>query len=253
MQAQAICLRASQNAKGGGIAYGSGMTAIAGEGLNVVLEDLKLNRNLQVNRVTQTITVTPGAYGPFLLEADYLRTYDLFYPLPAAGGGLSSSSTQFLTSVTMSQFDAEFKSPAISNYPYEYANDLSTQAQTWSGTPQQSTLTSAGQMFIYPQSSGSIVLTHRYFKNQPDIINPATSIQVPWFPFTKYLIFATTSYVMLTTGDDRQKSYEEQAEAMLRPHLIMEGDEQQAVHNVELDPRRFKFRSGLRPTKAQPL
>ena len=249
MQASAICLMASRIAKGG-----AGMVSIAGQWLNLVLEDLKLNKNLKVNRVTQSITVQPGVYGPFALEADYLRTYDLFYPLPVAGGGTASSMTQFLTPVTMAQFDAEFKSPSISNYPYEFATDLSTQAQVWSGGSQGSgTLTSAGQLFVYPQSSGTIVMTHRYMKDQPDMATPETSTQAPWFEYTEYLITATAANMMGVTGDDRFAQYRQMAQDMLRPHLIMEGDEQEAVHSVDLDPRRFKFKRGLKPTKASPL
>lgn len=249
MQASAICLMASRIAKGG-----AGMVSIAGQWLNLVLEDLKLNKNLKVNRVTQSITVQPGVYGPFALEADYLRTYDLFYPLPVAGGGTASSMTQFLTPVTMAQFDAEFKSPSISNYPYEFATDLSTQAQVWSGGSQGSgALTSAGQLFVYPQSSGTIVMTHRYMKDQPDMATPETSTQAPWFEYTEYLITATAANMMGVTGDDRADEFREKAKDMLRPHLIMEGDEQEAVKSVELDPRRFKFKRGLKPTKASPL
>ncbi|HLZ08310.1 MAG TPA: hypothetical protein VKT80_06980, partial [Chloroflexota bacterium] len=203
------------------------------------------NRDLKVNRVTQTLVVQPGTYGPFNLESDYLRTYDLWYPLPTSGGGTSSSMTQFLTPITMEQWDAEFKSTSISNYPYEFATDLSTQAQTSSG--------SAGVIWIYPMTSGQINLTHRYMKNQPDIPNPSTSTTVPWFPYTQYLINATAAYMMAVTGDDRKPEYVAECENMLRPHLIMQGDEQQTVHEIKLDPRHFKFKRGLKPTKASPF
>jgi hypothetical protein len=250
MQAKQICLLANQIAKGAA----TGMVAIAGQWLNLVLEDLKLNKDLKVNRVTQSITVQPGLYGPFPLEADYLRTYDLFYPLPTSGGGTSSSMTQFLVPITMEQFDAEFKSPSISNYPYEFATDLSTDAQVWTGgTPGSGTKTSAGSLFIYPQTSGAITMTHRYMVNQPDIPAPETSNVTPWFPYTEYLITATAAGMMGVTGDDRSDAYRARAQDMLRPHLIMEGDEQKAVHNIVLDPRRFHFHRGLKPTKASPF
>jgi hypothetical protein len=80
------------------------MVALAGQYLNLVLEDLKLNRDLKVNRVTQTLNVNAGTNGPFPLESDYLRTYDMFYPLQGPNG-----ETQFLTPITMEQYDAEFK------------------------------------------------------------------------------------------------------------------------------------------------
>ena len=249
MQAKQICLLASREAKGG-----TGMIAIAGQYLNLVLEELKLVRNLKVNRVTQSVVVQPGLYGPFALESDYLRTYDLWYPLPAAGGATSSSMTQFLVPITMEQFDAEFKSPSISNYPYEFATDLSTGAQVWSGgSPGAGSLTSAGQLFIYPQTSGQIALTHRYMKNQPDILAPETSIAAPWFAYSDYLVVATAGRLMGVTGDDRADAYRARSETMLRPYLIEEGDEQQAVHELKLDPRRFHFHRGLKPTKASPF
>lgn len=250
MQAAQICLLASQIAKGG-----TGMVKIAGQFLNLVLEDLKLVRDLKINRVTQMVTVTPAAsYGPFNLEADYLRTYDMFYPLPVSGGGTQSSMTQFLVPITMEQFDAEFKSPSISNYPYEFATDLSTDAQVWSGGSQGvGTLTVPGVFFIYPQTSGSISVTHRYMRNQPDISAPETSTVTPWFPYTQYLINATAAYMMGVTGDDRKPEFVAECNQMLAPYLIQEGDEQQAVHRVKLDPRTFKFRSALRPTKSSPF
>lgn len=74
LPASQICLLASQMAKGG-----TGMVSQAGQFLNLVLEDLKLNFNLKVLRVTQQIVAVNGTYGPFALEADYLRTYDLFF------------------------------------------------------------------------------------------------------------------------------------------------------------------------------
>lgn len=405
MQAKDICLLISRAAKGG-----TGMVAIAGQMLNLVLEDLKLNKNLKVNRVTQSVVVQSGTFGPFNLEADYLRTYDMFYPLQGPNG-----MTQFLTPVTMEQLDAEFKGTQAANYPYEFATDLSTQAQAatvtpgpvgvnavslvsagagylgipaiafigggagaaatvtlqlvgavasavgagyssgdlltaiggtftrpaivraltiggitsyavvdggaytvlpgvpaivggvnvtqpiamtggtgtgasftayWGvnaptltangvyttvplvvpvgGTPTTAgqflatigtiggTVALPGQFYIYPQSNGQITLTHRYMKNQPDLVTPETSTSVPWFAFTEYLIEAASALMMGITGDDRKKQFEDRATEILRPHLIMEGDEQQTVQTVRLDPRHFKSNRGARPTKANP-
>ena len=250
MQAKDICLLASRIAKGG-----TGMVAIAGQCLNLVLEDLKLVRNLKVNRVTQVLTLTPAQqYGPFNLEQDYLRTYDMFYPLPTSGGATSSSETQFMVPITMEQMDAEFKSPSIADYPYEFSTDLSTQAQTWSGgSPGVGTMTSPGVFYIYPQTSGNITITHRYMKDQPDLVAPETSTTIPWFSHTQYLITATAATMMGVTGDDREAEYVGKADKLLAPDLIQEGDEQQAIHRVKLDPRTFKFRRGLKPTKASPF
>ena len=251
MIASDIVLLACQIAKGPGMVY------IGGQMLNLVLEDLVLNRDLQVNRVTQIINVTPGTYGPFPLEADYLRTYDLFYPIPTTSAGGTQPQggiTQFLASITMQQWDAEFKDPSVSNYPYERATDLSVEAQTWSGVPGQSTLLSAGQLWIYPQSSGNITLTHRYMLKRDSIANPSTSTAEPWFRYSEYLVNAVAAKMMGITGDDRQGQYEQLAENQLRPYLIMgSNDEQQAVHRIELDSLHFRPNRGLRPVKSYPF
>jgi hypothetical protein len=210
-----------------------GYTVQGGQYLNIVLRELWMHRDLKVNRVTQSISVTANANGPFNLEADYARTYDLFY--------LQNNLPYFLHPVEMETYDAEFKDPSISNFPYEYATDLSTQAQIASG--------STGQIFIYPQSSGLIVLTHRYMVKQPDITAPETSPVTPWFEDQDYLIKATAYRLFDITDDSRRESFASSLTEMLRTHLIMQGDEQPIVHAVKLDPRRFHGNRSVRPTK----
>lgn len=229
------------------------MSALAGQYLNLVLEDLVLNNELKMNRVTTTITATSGTYGPFALEAAYLRTYDIFYEIPGVGGSTASSQTLFLNPVTMEQFDAEFKSPTQTNYPYEWASDTSTDAQVWSGGANGSgSMTSAGNLFIYPASSGVLTLTHRYMKKQPSLASPDQSPLEPWFPYSLYLITATAAHMMGETGDARADAYFVKAQAMLKPYLIESGDEQQTVRAVRMDPRHFRFNRSIKPTKMYP-
>lgn len=391
------------------------MVAIAGEMLNLELQELKLVRNLKVNRVTTTLNVAAGSNGPFTLPADYLRTYDMFYPLQTPSG-----MTQLLNPITMEQYDEEWKGVQVANYPYEYATDLSTDAiaatsivvpgdqvasvnildpglgywtppllafggpgagaaagaflglqaflfiiaggagytvgdvltpvggifttpgtlrvmqavagavftldvltpgayiavpgvqnsgfgvkftdlvplsggtgvgataaLVWGvfdavmasggagytaaptvtgslgGPPSipavfTSSLTvggttpGAGQLYIYPQSLGALPITHRYMKNQPDIVNPSTSTEVPWFPNQSYLVKKTATMMMGISGDARYDSWLAQSEEMLRPYLIQQGDEQQTVQSIRLDPRHFKTPRGVRPTKDNP-
>lgn len=212
------------------IAKAPGFVQQGGQSLNLVLQDLAMHRDLKINRTTSTIAVTPTSNGPFLLETNYLRTYDLFY----SQNGLP----YFLYPVATKDYDAEFKAPSVANYPYEFSTDLSPQ-------------TSGGQglLYIYPQSSGTLSLTHRYMIQQSDILSPETSTTVPWFPNTDYLIHATAYRMMRITDDDRYSAYVAEAEQMLRIHLIMEGDEQAVVKSVSLDPRRFHTRRTSKPTK----
>jgi hypothetical protein len=244
MQSSAICLLISQIAKGQ-----TGMIAIAGQCLTLVLEDLKRVRDLEMNRVTIFPFVIPaGTNGPILLPADYLRPYDLSYPLQTPMG-----MTQFLAKITMEQWDAEFKAIQTANYPYEFATDVSTAAQTWvPGPAGTGTMTSAGQMFIYPQSNAQINATFRYFMDQPDIAAPETSTVIPWFPHTKYLVTAGAATMMGITGDSRKAEFEAEAEKMLAPYLIQQGDEQRAVQEVKLDPRRFRSGKYAKPIKTMP-
>lgn len=204
-----------------------------GQYLNIVLQDLWMHYDLKVNRVTQPLVVQAGTNGPFILEVDYARTYDMFY--------LQNGLPYFLHPVSAEEFDQEFKDPSISNYPYEYQTDLSTQAQVASG--------STGWVYIYPQSSGQITLTHRYMVQQPDIPTPQSSSLVPWFSDIDYLVKATAVRLFDITGDDRRESFMKSCADMLRTHLIMEGDEQAIVKSVKLDPRVFRGNRSVRPTK----
>src|SRR5580765_1690055 len=212
------------------IAKCPGFTQQGGQSLNLVLQDLVLHRDLKINRVTNTITVQANNNGPFNLEADYLRTYDLFFS--------QNNLPYFLHPISMEEYDQEFKDPSIANYPYEFATDLSPQATG-----------GLGLLFIYPQSSGIIQLTHRYMLQRADIASPETSSMVPWFPDTDYLIHATAYRMMRITDDARHDSFVAEADKMLRIHLIMEGDEQSVVKSVRLAPRRFHTNRTLKPTK----
>ena len=189
-----------------------------------------MNRDLKINRVTSTIIAQAASNGPFNLESDYLRTYDLFYS--------QNNLPYFLYPISTKEYDAEFKDPSIANYPYEFSTDLSPQATG-----------GLGLLFIYPQSSGQLSLTHRYMLQRADIVTPETSTAIPWFPHTDYLIHATAYRMMRITDDDRYALYVSEAEKMLRIFLIMEGDEQAVVKSVGLDPRRFKSNRTLKPTK----
>lgn len=225
LTAAAICSLAAQ------IAKCPGFTTQAGQALNLVLDDLSIHRDLKINRVPTTITVQAGTNGPFNLETDYLRTYDLFF--------LQNGLPYFLRPASNELYDLQFKDPSIANYPYMWTSDLSPVATG-----------GVGLLYIYPQSSGQIDLTHRYMIERPVIANAATSTSIPWFPDQDYLVKATAVRLMSITDDARYSRYLAECDAMLRTHLIMEGDEQAVVHAVKLDP--WKFRSNnrmLRPTK----
>jgi hypothetical protein len=216
------------------IAKCPGFLSQGGIYLNMALEDLWLHRDLKINRVTESIPVQANNFGPFTLPLNYLRTYDLFFQ--------QNNLPYFLNPISTEQYDQEFKDPSIANYPYEFMTILVDETTAIANS-------SAGQLFIYPQSSGAITLTHRYMVKQPDIATPESSTVIPWFPDQDYLIKATAARLMDETDDTRKESFVAQCQNMLRVHLIMEGDEQQVVKSVRLDPRRFHSNRSLKPTK----
>lgn len=215
------------------IAKCPGFTSQGGQQLNLVLNDLVLHRDLKMNRVKTTIAVAIGVNGPFTLPTDYLRTYDLFYTI--------NNFPYFLFPLSQEQYDQLFKDPSIANYPYSFTTALTNQATQ-----------TAGELYIFPQSNTALSLTHRYMINRADIATPESSSTVPWFQDQDYLIHATAMRLMKITDDARYDKYKLDAEDMLRTHIIMEGDEQQVVKAIRLDPQRFHMNRTLRPTKLNP-
>lgn len=215
------------------IAKAPGYTSLGGQSLNLVLSDLVQHRDLKVNLVSSTIAVPANSNGPFNLESNYLRTYDLSYVI--------TDMPYFLRQCNLAQFDSDPNKTTTSNYPYEFATDLS-------GVP----TVGYGLLYIYPQSNAGLTLKHRYFINQPDIATPENSLTVPWFTDQDYLIQATAARMMRITDDARYEQFVANCEKMLDLHLMMEGDEQSVVKSVQLDPRRFRVGGSLKPTKTNP-
>jgi len=216
------------------IAKAPGYTSYGGQCLNLVLSDLVLHRNLKVNLVSSTIAVPANNNGPFQLETNYLRTYDLFYVI--------TDIPYKLNQCTLQQYDSDPNKTTIANYPYEFATDLS-------GVPTNG----YGVIYIYPQSNMGVTLNHRYFVQQADIATPETSSVIPWFSDQDYLIHATATRMMKITDDSRFGEFSAMGESLLEKHLLMEGDEQSVVKSVQLDPRRFKVGGSLKPTKVEPF
>jgi len=201
--------------------------------LNLVLADLAMHRNLKVNLETAFITIPANSNGPFNLEVNYLRTYDMLFQV--------NGEPYFLNPCSLKELDSEIQTIGLATYPYEWASDLS-------GVP---TL-GYGIFYVYPMSNNQITLTHRYYLRQAEISTPETSLTVPWFEDQDYLINAVAARMMRITDDERYQAYLMECENMLRRHLMTEGDEQQVVKSVILDPRRFRIKSHLRSTKQDP-
>lgn len=230
LTAQQICVLAATIAKlPGGVVF-------AGQMLNLTLDDLVLNRNLKMNRITSILTIPANSNGPFNLEDDYLRTYDMFY--------MQDGFPFFLNQITQDQMDAEIISPQVNNYPYEFSTDISAQGDNPPGL---------ATMTIYPQIVTQTDFTHRYMVRRAQLVTPESSGVIPWMQDQDYLIHATATRMMKITDDDRWDAYEKKGEELLMKHLLMQGDEQKAVITVARDPRRWRNTKSLPNTKSQPL
>lgn len=216
------------------IAKCPGFTQQGGRALNLVLDDLVLHRNLKVNLVSSTITMTPNSNGPFPLEALYLRTYDMFYYV--------NGEPYFIVPCSLKQLDQDNVKINLGSFPYEWASDLSPVA---SG--------GVGNLYIYPTSNSALAVTHRYYLRQNPITTPESSASIPWFSDQDYLMQAVATRMMRITDDTRYDRFVAECERMLMAHLLTEGDEQQVVKEVALDPRRFRLKNSTKSTKASPF
>lgn len=215
------------------IAKCPGFLAQGGRALNLVLSDLVLHRNLKVNLVSTTVAVTANNLGPYDLESDYLRTFEFFYILDGAA--------RFLNQANRKQYDADSNPVTNATYPYEFATDLSPQAI---GLP--------ALMYLFPASGTNLSLTHRYFIKRADISSPESNTAIPWFEDQDYLVQATAMRMMRITDDSRYAMFVGMCDKLLETHLVIEGDENSVVKEVQLDPRRFSFKGRVRATKLFP-
>jgi len=215
------------------IAKCPGFTAQGGRALNLVLADLVTHRNLKVNCITSEISVPANSNGPFNLPLNYLRTYDIFYMI--------DDEPYFLTPSSRVQFDSEPSKSTTSSYPNTWTSDLSPVANQL-----------PGQLYINPRSNQQLTLTHRFMCKRDDIVIPETNQSIPWFEDQDYLIHATALRMMRITDDSRYSIFEGDCTRMLFHHLLTEGDEQQVLKTIALDPRRFRSNSRLKSTKTDP-
>lgn len=210
------------------IAKAPGYAVQAGQYLNMLLQTICQTYDFDYIKKTQTITLTSAqAYN---LNTDSLRTKEVFYSV----GGIIF----YLFQIPIETFHALVESPGISNYPDRYAIDVST---------------SPHQILFYPPPSISQSVTVTYFPQMPDITTPETDITVPWFINQEYLIRKVAADVMLETDDDRQHSFEVQAEKMLSKILTMADDKEGFSQTIKLSRENFRKGQNQNPNKAFPF
>jgi hypothetical protein len=231
LTAAQICTRACQ------IARVPGFVAQAGDTLNVVLNELcqdydfdLAKKTFQFNFNTAALNRNGQAYQN--LPADYLR-------------GIRNQSFYIIQGVPypmipmdLAEIDMLVQQSGVSNFPVFYTVDMSRDGMTNDGTR------GVPVALFWMPPSGAYPVTLRYFSQMPEVVNPSSSITVPWFPNQNYLITRIAGELMKDADDERKTSYLSDVEPggaahILKKYLMMKDDKGDRAQVVTLDRRRF--------------
>lgn len=206
------------------MAKAPGMTVLAGQKLNSILQDLCQNYDLEVASGTTSVVFTTSS-GPYPLPSDYLRSRKgmVFY--------LFDGQPYSMVSIDIDEYDLLVQQQGFADFPRDFATDMSV---------------SPPAMFFWPPPSiPGIAAIVRYFKQMPDIATPETSTAIPWFPNENYLTTRLAGEMMQLTGDDRAEAFLSDDEnlhpggagVLLRRYLKMKDDPEGRTNRVQLDRR----------------
>jgi len=218
LQAQQIVALATQQAGA------PGFSVMAGELLNLVLDELCQTYDLDITKGTAAITLGNGS-GPYTLPADYLRSDfgDVYFTI--------NGTPYPLTPIDPQEYDMLVQPPSTSSsYPSMYSTS-------------QPTVGAAPVLYVWPPASSAFPLTVRYRRQMPSITSPETSSEVPWFPNSNYLVTRLAGELMKVTDDTRAAEFlgdgEGGAQGILRRYLRLKDDSTNRADFVKLDRRIF--------------
>src|SRR5262245_45573666 len=168
LTAQQICQIARERAKC------PNYTVQSGYALNSFLQELCETYDFAAARgtfngtfVSATTQVnnlnTAVASGPFELPADYLRAKrgDVYY-FPQGYINLP----YYLVPIDIEEFDGLIQQAGFQNFPVYWVTDMSVQPPI---------------AYVWPPAGGAYPFMVRYSRKMPDIVNPETSGDFPWF------------------------------------------------------------------------
>lgn len=202
-----------------------GYTQQAADLLNGRLSSLARRYDFDVLLKSTQFTV-PAGIQTASAPADYIRAHELWYYI----GGLPQSMKQ----LSLPDYDRVNVGSVAMAYPTMYASD-----------PSQTPVL----IYLYPMPNTSIQFTLRYWSQPPDIVSPATSAEVPWFPDSDYLVTALAGDLMRITDDTRQVQFAAEAQSKLNDFLKMQGDRENHAQTVKLGNAFRGNPSALPPSK----
>lgn len=218
-------------------AHVPGFTAQAGEFLNMILGDLCRTYDFELAAKTYYGNFNPGlsaqvgnslyGSGPYSLPADFLRMKDDFAAFWTLLGVVYP-----MIPCDLSEFDLLVQQAGTQSYPYIIATDMSGGDETAQGG-------STPEFYVYSPPSGNYPFTIRYYSQMPDIVTPETSATIPWFPHQGYLRKKLTAALMGIADDDREATWQNQADNMLGEYLKLKDNRSNRATTVKLDRRRF--------------
>lgn len=211
------------------IAKVPGYMVQAGQYLNTILSDLCQTYDFDFAKETQIITLDPST-GTYALDADCLRVKEVFYSV--------NGTIFYLFQIPIETYHALFQGPGVSSYPNKYAIDVSA---------------SPFNILFYPPPNIPQTVTVNYYPQKADIATPESSSTVPWFPNQQYLIKKVAANLMMESDDDRQPSFDRQAEEILSKFLVMKDSKENISDTVKLSRERFRATPQLPSSKAFPL
>ncbi len=220
------------------IAKAPGYTSLAGQLLNVVLEELWQVYDFAFSRqktyIDLTVTQPTDSYGQplgYSLPTLHERTLEAFY--------IVNGAPRTVTQLPIEQYDNLFLGVTGSSYPEFYCIDVAQTPHT---------------VLVYPLPPLATGIYVRYLPEQNAITTPETSSTIPWFPQQLYLITRLAAEVMMVTDDARRDKFLDDAAKLLEKFLTMGADDRENyVQQVKLDPRTFRSGGAQRPTKTMPL
>ena len=230
-------------------AHCPGYTSQAQDFLNMILSDLCFDYDLELAADTFYGTFNPGLMaqmgnslygsGPYPLPSNFLRWKDdksFFWTLPGTGVTYPDIMCD------LSEFDLLVQQAGTQSYPYLVATDMSL-----SDIVQQSLGDVAGAFYVYSPPSGVYPYQGRYYSQMPDITD---FTKVPWFPKQGYIRKKLSAALMGIVDDERQASWDMQADAILADYLKLKDNKSNRSQMVKLDRRLFgRTYNGLKNTK----
>lgn len=212
------------------IAKTPGFTTQAGQFLNIILADYAQVMDLDSIRQTTILNINSQS-ASYSLPSDYLRAVEVFYNV--------NGTIFYLNQIPLSDYDQEFQGPGISNYPEQYATDISK----FTGP----------KIFFWPPPALPLAVTIRYRPQIADIVTPETSSTIPWFANQRILLKDLCVELFSLADDSRGPATEQEVERRMKKYLIMDDDKEGYARQVMLDRRFFRSSGNARNTKQQPL